>query len=303
MKIKIIILLSLAIISTSLVAQSLEVRMDKGHYIPQIVNQGLGMEPVADGLWSIALDWQDDWPADWQHASATKMTTAGPWTILEGVLPLQEGSWKLRDAYRAEGNRIKCIRRFEWTGKQRLDKVTLSVRWAVAADDTKAKAFFPNMLYYGNPSGEKNGSDKVPAFHGTPGELALFEEHRYTMPFAALEWKVSDSYAGAALHTLPGLVPGGNLPDQWWSLGAKVSNEQTELLLLSGPVAYNGKKNQVKALQSGGLDYGNTYLSVQPGTVIEKTFYLEVFPAEEEGTAFQCLFRSIWFFVTFGERC
>ena len=35
---------------------------------------------------------------------------------------------------------------------------------------------FPNILYYGNPSGEKNGKHKVPTFHGLPGEEAIFEE-------------------------------------------------------------------------------------------------------------------------------
>ena len=281
------ILWSLLFVLNSIIvfSQSLEIKEINNEYLPVIGNQEMTLKPPSDGLWSISMDWQNDWPSNWQHARAVEMTKSGPWTILKGALQLPEGDWNLQDAYRLENNRIKCIRRFEWTGEEALEKVTLSVRWKI--NGQKAQAFLPNILYYGNPSGEKNGKERVPIFHGEDGEMALFEEHRYTMPFAALEWKSQDQLGGAALHTLPSPVSGGNKSDQWWSLGTRVLGSETELLLLSGPVAYNGEKNIVKALQRGNLNYGDTYMSIQPGMIIEKTFYLEVFPIEKEGTTFQ----------------
>ena len=260
------------------------ITVDKNN-LPGIVNKKVSIRPPSDGLWSIATQWEDGWPSAWKHASPKKITRSGPWHIFQGTLQQPEGNWELQDAYRMENGRIKCIRRFKWNGKTSLEQVTLSVRWKIDAID--AQAFMPNILYYGNPSGEKNGKQRVPVFHGKPGEMALFEEHRFTMPFAALEWETQEGYNGAALHTRPSPVPGGHIQDQWWSLGVKVNEKDTELLLLSGPVGYNKQKNVVKGLQTKPMEYGDTYVKVAPGTVIEKTFYLEVFPVSEQGTAFQ----------------
>ncbi len=288
----------LLIFQTAAFSQSLDIKESNGVYIPNINNGNETLTSPQEGLWSIATNWEDGWATNWQHASASEVKELGPWKVVQGSLKLPQGEWELQDAYHLENNRIKCIRRFEWKGEETLEKITLSVRWKV--NTKNAQAFLPNILYYGNPSGEKNGKHKVPVFNGKNGELALFEEHRYTMPFAALEWKNGNDYKGAALHTLPSLVQGGNKYDQWWSLGVKVDEAQTELLLLSGPVAYNGKKNKAKALQTESLDYGDTYMTVYPGTVIEKTFYIELFSAPAEGTAFQRpIYTSIDIFKPF----
>ena len=238
-----------------------------------------------EGLWSIATEWNEDWPADWHHASPTQLKRVGDWTILSGNISLPEGDWELRDAYREEGGKIKCIRRFEWKGEEPLEKITLSVRWAI--NQIGAKAFLPGILYYGNPSGEKNGSHKVPVYHGKSGEAAIFEEHRYPMPFATLEWEDQGKYNGAALHTIPSPVAGANQHDQWWSMGIQTNDQTTELVLLTGPITYNGQKSVAKALQRSNLPYNETYVKVKPGMVIEKTFYLETFPVIEKGTGFQ----------------
>lgn len=251
-----------------------------------------------EGLWSIATEWKDNWPSNWQHATIQKTTQSDEWTIVKGKLSLPEGDWLLRDAYRKENGLIKCIRRFEWKGKQTLDHVTLSVRWKV--DVINTEAFLPGIIYYGNPSGEKNGSHKVPVFHGVSGEEAMFEEHRYPMPFASLEWENNNNFLGAALHSLPSPVPGGHHFDQWWSMGVKTNDTDTELTLLSGPITYNGQKSVAKALQSRSLPYGDTYVKVEPGTVIEKTFYLQTYPVKTKGSGFQTpMYASIDLFKPF----
>ena len=193
-------------------AQKLNIQEKDGDYSVSIESdQGEKLTMPSDGLWSIATNWKDDWPADWHHARPQAVQKSGDWTILSGTIKLQEGDWHFQDAYRQEGGRIKCIRRFEWHGEQALEKVTLSIRWKVNSNNVQA--FLPGILYYGNPSGERNGMHKVPVFHWNPGVAAIFEEHRYPMPFACLEWKNNEKYQGAALHTLPSPVTKGNVID------------------------------------------------------------------------------------------
>ncbi len=230
------------------------------------------------------MDWSD-WPVDWRHARPDSTWTMDEWQCFSGRIRLPEGDWILQDAYRREGGRIRCIRRFHWTGREVLDHITLSVRWQVPT--TGVMAFLPGILYYGNPSGERNGQDKVATFHGLAGESVRMEEHRFPMPFACGEWQEGDKTFGAALHSLPSPVPGGHRPDQWWSLGLSAASDHTEWSLYSGPVTYNGRRNVVKALQQGFHGYGDTWMKVSPGTVIEKTYWLEAFQAPAPGTAFQ----------------
>ena len=240
----------------------------------------------AEGLWSVATGWQDGWPARWQHAQPERVARAGPWTILQGRLRTQAGMWRLRDAYRPCGRTVQCIRRWEWHGQSVAEKTTLAVRWQAPAATTGV--LLPGILYYGNPSGA--ASKRTPVF-SEQAPLALFEEHRYPLPFASLEWSDGDQRRGAALHSLPAPVPCAQLPDQWWSLGVDAAGVGTELILLSGPCASNGNRSVIKAVQPGFVPYENAYLNVAPGTVIEKTFWLEVFPVDQEGSGFR---RPLW---------
>jgi len=291
-----LILLLLVISSSNVFAQQLVVKQDK---TPVITLNGKSfLTPPVEGLWSIATAWKNDWPADWKHASPTKVEQSGDWQILTGTLELPEGNFELRDAYRKEGNRIKCIRRFVWKGEKALDKVTLSVRWKI--DAQKPQAFLPGILYYGNPSGEKNGAHKVPVYHGETGEKAIFEEHRYPMPFASFEWHINGNYKGAALHTKPSPVYGGNHFDQWWSLGVESYKNHSELVSLSGPITFNGKPSVAKALQRNAMPYGDTWTKLEPGATIEKTYYLEAYYVKEQGSGFQTpLYTSIDIFKPF----
>ncbi|MCT4648576.1 MAG: hypothetical protein N4A74_26545 [Carboxylicivirga sp.] len=251
-----------------------------------------------EGLWSVATAWKNEWPTSWIHSNPEKVERSGPWQIFHGTLKIGDGNLILRDAYRKEGDKIKCIRRFEWKGQQVLDSITLSVRWKV--DAKEPAAFLPGIIYYGNPSGEKNGKHKVPVFHGKDGEKAIFEEHRYPMPFASYEWNRNGNYYGAALHSKPTPVYGGEHFDQWWSLGLESYKNHSELVLLSGPVTYNDQPSVAKALQQKAMPYGETWMKMEPGTVIEKIYYLEAYPVKEKGAGFQTpMYTSIDIFKPF----
>ncbi len=236
----------------------------------------------AEGLWSIAADWRDGWPADWHHAGPSRVTRVGEWTVLEGTMTACGGTWRLRDAYRPAHGVIQCVRRFTWQGPGIARRCTLSVRFRAAAK--RPQVLLPGICYYGNPSGARSG--RVPVFAGKPGEEAIFEEHRYPMPFACLEWQADEAVRGAVLHALPSPAPHGHLRDQWWSLGVTAADASADLVLLSGPCASNGRRSVIKAVQPGFVPYGDAYLDVPPGTVIEKTFYLDAFDVARAGSAF-----------------
>jgi hypothetical protein len=246
------------------------------------------MASPSEGLWSVATGWRDGWPSNWSHAHPQRVERLGEWTVLEGRIQLDSGEWLIRDSYRPIGQVIECVRRFEWLGKIALEPVTLSARFQVPGTGQGVVA--PGVLYHGNPSGAH--SDRTPTYKAEPGEIAIFEEHRLPMPFVSFEFSAGESRQGAALHTRPAPVPYGNLEDQWWSLGLRAFNDFTELLLLSGPCASNGHKSVVKAAQRGFLPYENAYLRVDPGAIIEKTFYLQGYPVSRQGSGFQSAVKA-----------
>ena len=125
----------------------------------------------------------------------------------------------------------------------------------------------PGILYYGNKNGAKINPNIIPVYNGTPGEFAIFEDHRFPMPFVMLE-NAKDHFA-TALHTTPSPVRGAVLSDQWWSLGVEAGNQYTDVVLYTGPIGYNGKHAVAKALQTQPMDYHDTYINMEPGRIIE----------------------------------
>lgn len=245
----------------------------------------------AEGLWSIATAWENDWPAQWVHATPTSRTQSGEWTILTATVRIHNGEMFLRDAYRELPNGlIQCIRRYQWNGPDTLRRATLSVRLAMEGEHLMP--LLPGILYYGNPNGAQVNPNIIPVYGGNEGDFAIFEDHRYPQPFAMLE-SASGRYA-AAVHTTPSPVRGAVLNDQWWSMGVENRGSQSEFVLLSGPIGYNGRHSVAKALQFSPMTYTDTYLDLEPGRVIEKEFFVELYPIDRPGTGFQRpLYHSI----------
>ncbi len=267
-------------------ATELTIRKIGNAYFPEFAIHGETLlSPPMEGLWSIAHNWKNDWPDQWMHAIADSIETAGQWTIFHGKIELPEGKWILRDAFREEGNRVRCVRRYEWHGENEIRHITLSSRWQIPGYSDRV--FMPGILYYGNPSGYKYGGN-MPTFDKMNAPEALFEEHRFPMPFVYVEIKENNKYYNAAIHTLPSPVPFSNIYDQWWTLGTTALEDKTELTLLSGPVAWNNNRSYAKARQflSDLTKYGDTYLNVQPGAIIEKTFFIEVSQLDQKGSGF-----------------
>ncbi|MEG1935051.1 MAG: hypothetical protein RR141_03585, partial [Rikenellaceae bacterium] len=190
----------------------------------------------------------------------------------------------VRDSYRAaSGSLVRVVRRWEWMGKDTLKKATLSVRFKV--EGGSLQPFAPGILYYGNPAGAKINPEIIPVYTGKNGEFAIFEDHRYSMPFFMLE-NSKDKYA-VALHTVPSSVRGAILKDQWWSMGVEAREGYSELVLYSGAIGYNHQRAVAKALQKEPMRYSDTYLDIEPGRIIEKEFMIDLYKISGQGAGFE----------------
>ena len=249
------------------------------------------LQSPADGLWSVATNWADGWPAGWVHASPEQVEQEADWIIVSGQIQLAGGVMNVRDSYRLENGIVHGIRRWTWAGREVLPRCTLSIRWN-APGAVNARPMMPGVVVYGNPAGEKTGNHAVTVHRGKPGDRTFFEEHRFSAPWESVEWAEGKEFHAVALHTLPSPAYGANQNDQWWTLGLTSLADSTELATLSGPTAANHHNSVTKALQGKFLDYPDTWLNLLPGSVVEKSFYLEVVPRTEQGSGFRQPLRT-----------
>ena len=256
-----------------------------GRMCPELsVNGEVVLTAPEEGLWGVAAGWSKDWPTDWQYANPDSTVQSGAWTVVYGSLDFPNGKLLLRDSYRMRANGLlQCVRRFEWKGKETLRNITLSARLRMKG--TQLMPFMPGILYYGNKMGAKVNPHIIPVYEGKAGEFAIFEDHRYPMPFVMLE--DAKAKRAAAVHVTPSPVRGAVLQDQWWSFGVETQEDWTDFVLYSGPIGYNRQHSIAKALQKTPMRYANTYINMEPNQVIEKEFYVELYPIEEEGSGFQ----------------
>ena len=264
---------------------SAQTRLLTGDDLSVVFTDGVDTLKVpAEGLWSISTEWKDDWPSGWVHVKAREKETSGEWTILKGSVELPQGKMLLRDAYSpTPDGMIYCVRRFEWKGPETLRHATLSVR--LQKRGTGLSLFAPGIVYYGNSNGAAVNPAAVPVWTGAPGEFAIFEDHRYPMPFVMLE--DAAALRALAVHIIPTPVRGSVLADQWWSFGAEASDDLTEIVMYTGPIGYNGTHSVAKARQKESMRYADTWIDLEPGRIIEKEFYIDLYGISRKGTGFQ----------------
>ena len=242
--------------------------------LPVLEGEPLKLPP--EGRWTIGLGWEEEWPAEWRHADATRTEQAGDWTIHHGSMDLPGGVLRLRDAERVRDDGLMEIRRrWEWEGAEPLEKVTLAIRRQWEAESTRP--FLPGISYYDNPAGRAVDPTRIPVIGAAEGAMGFYEEHRYPMPLASAEGRTADgATAMVALHSLPSPMAFGNLEDQWWSLGfARPQTGTVELAVLSGAVASNGERGIIKARQRAFIPYAGAWSTLPPGAIVEKTVFLQ----------------------------
>lgn len=279
---KLLMLQAMLVVVLPVMAQ---LSIDSSTLCPSFAVDGRTMITTPDeGLWAVATKWENDWMTDWVYAKPECREQSGEWTILSAEMPIKGGVMFVRDSYRqVQDGLVQCRRRYEWRGEQTLEQVNLAVRWRMQGN--QMQTFVPGVIYYGNKNGAKVNPNIIPVYNGKAGEFAIFEEHRYPIPFVMLE----NTAAGcaAAVHTTPSPVRGAVLADQWWSMGVEAADGYTDFVLYSGAIGYNGQHAVAKALQRTPMKYTNTYINMEPGRVVEKEFYIELYPIKAEGTGFQ----------------
>ncbi len=273
------------------------------------IDAGTAITTPRDGLWTIGSGWDNDAPSEYVHGSPDETLTLGDWTVHSGTIETADGTWRLTDEYRKTSvGQIQAKRRWHYQGEKPTGPVVLSIRFQVDRGENgiPLRPFLPGILYFGNPSGTRIDRERVPTWSGKPGAESWYEEHRYPLPFASVESNVPGGGEGfvAALHSRPSILPHGARDDLWWSLGLTENQFGTELCLFSGPVASNGKRGIVKARQRTFLPYENAYLTaIEPDTVIEKEFWLQLEPNDSAGHGFRKpLWRSIDLFDPRADR-
>ena len=278
------VLALLVVLVAPFMSLSAQARLEVNGFQVSFTNGKDTLTTPGEGLWSIATGWKDDWMTDWKHVKPVSLETTGKWTILKGSVNIEGGDLELSDSYipTPEGL-VKCIRRFEWKGDDTLQNVTLSVR--LQEKGNGMSLFAPGTVYYGNKNGAAVDPSRVPVWNDKPGEFAIFEDHRYPMPFIMLE--DPSALKAVAVHVVPSPVRGAVVKDNWWSLGVEAKEGFTEIVMYSGPVGYNGVHSVVKALQQRPLPFPDTYIFLEPGQVIEKEFLIDLYDISRRGTGFQ----------------
>ena len=120
-----------------------------------------------EGLWSIGTGWTDDWAESWSHGSPTSRRRVGDWNVLSGKVVTGDGEWHITDSLRHVGDGIvEAKRRWRYDGSIPSGPVVLSIRFQVGRDSGSPplRPFLPGINYFGNPSGTRIDSARVPTW-------------------------------------------------------------------------------------------------------------------------------------------
>jgi hypothetical protein len=194
--------------------------------------------------------------------------------------------WEFLDRYSFEYGAIKVVRRWHHASPQAQSPISLVTVVRVPVGDDP-RTLFPGVIYNGNVG--TYPTSPVPRLPYVPNAKAVYEEHRFPIPFVNLESTVAKRRLYASLLTIPSKIPGGHLgDDQWWSLGLEWRWGGTvDLLSASGAVATNGMNSMVYGNLNGFAPYENAYIDVKGKTTFVKTFYLDFGIAPRVGYAFR----------------
>ncbi|MBR6001471.1 MAG: hypothetical protein IK045_01250, partial [Bacteroidales bacterium] len=61
----------------------------------------------------------------------------------------------------------------------------------------------------------------------------------------------------------------------------------TEIVMYTGPIGYNGARSVAKARQKESMRYADTWIDLEPGRIVEKEFYVDLYGISRKGTGFQ----------------
>lgn len=199
---------------------------------------------------------------------------------------VDEQPWDFKDQYSFENGAVKVVRSWHHAGPQGQSPITLASVLRVNVG-TDARWMLPGIIYNDNPG--TYPTRQVPHLPHVAFAKAVYEEHRFPVPFVNVESTRGTHRTYASLLSIPSKVPQAHKgDDQWWSLGLQwLWGGKADLLLLSGAVTTNGMNSMVYGHINGFDPYDQAYIDVHGDVTFEKTFYIDVGLAPRPGYAFR----------------
>ena len=206
------------------------------------------------------------------------------------VLTAADHTWCITDEIGFESGMVRIARCWRHAHDQPQVGVhlCLPVRIRPGKD---VRIMMPGINYNNNPNADPKRV--VPRFADELPTWGLYEEHRYPVPMVHFEWGKDGARARISLVTKPSSIAYG-VEDQWWSLGAKMAHDHTDLLVTSGIVVTNERFGAVYGKQNTTEHYDDPSLDVPGRAEIEKTAYLDVGRVERIGYGFAQTLRHAY---------
>ena len=252
----------------------------------------------AEGAFSIGTGWRDNAPTHWHHGRPDDVERRGEWTIVTGAVQTGDGTWKVRDIYRvtAQGT-LQAKRRWQYAGDRPSGPVVLSIRYLIGHQgDSRARPL-------SSPESTITETHRARGLMRLAFRLGRHDraKKRYTRS-TVIRYRLPplNMTGGSSRRCTVGLrcYPLRHVRIYGGRWGLVYQDSGIELTLRSGPTASGGRRGIVKARQRQFLPYENAHLiGVEPGSVIEKPFALQLAPAPDKGSGFRVpLWTSIdWF--------
>jgi hypothetical protein len=241
--------------------------------------------------WDDGSSWEDKWYSR-RHVFKAAQLRVAPDGCLEALGRGDVGGqpWDFLDRYSFEHAAVKVVRHWHHASPQNQSPITLvtAVRVPVGGDP---RTVFPAILYNDNPGAYP--TRMVPHLANVAFAKAVYEEHRYPVPFVNVESTVANRRVYVSLLAEPSKVPHAHKgDDQWWSLGLEWRwGGEADLLSISGAVTTNGMNSMVYGHRNGFDPYEDAYIDVKGDITFEKTFYIDCGIAPRVGYAFR---ETLW---------
>lgn len=148
------------------------------------------------------------------------------------------------------------------------------------------KVTIPHMIYNDNPSA--NPEKIVPHLGKEAGKGLIVEEHRLPIPAVNIEWEQENAAYYFTFFSMPEVLTGAD--KDYWSLGVLKAEDGDVITSLTGPLMFNGKKDNVYGGRCTPLPCQLGYRDLQPGESVSKTYFLD-WGKTEVGKGFRSIVR------------
>ena len=238
-------------------------------------------EVVGPRGWPIDISGVRGWiPASNAVVEGTTLHVAG-----EGEAGSQP--WRVEDTYTFDGAVLHLERRWAFLGAEPQQGIDLLIE-ARCPTGGHQQVVLPGISYNGNPAAEPERL--VPRFPDAHPARCLYEEHRFPVPAVTCEWDGAAGRLALTLLSRPSRL-GSARDDRWWSLGLALDDAEAALVVASGAVETNGRRDTVYGAQNRLVSFPDCHLTAEPGAAFDKQVWLDADAVEAKGHAFRA---ALW---------